>query len=457
MEGPIVHSHRRSPLIGRRAIVVGAGFAGLCAARALADRFERVSVLERDTLPPAAMPRPGVPQGLHAHALSIGGQRALERLFPGFEQDLICAGAVAVRAGLDVRVERPGYDPYPQRDFGLASIAASRSLIEFQLRRRVERHPAIDLRTGCRVMALAASAAGDRVTGVRCEGGRGIEGADLVVDASGRGALTLSLLEAVGQPLPGCTTIGIDRGYATVTFELPPQARPDWQGLVTLPLAPQGSRAVLIYPLEGGSWIMSTGGRHDDQPPRAWPAILEYLRGLRTPTAFETMRAARDLSTPAHFLFRASEWRHFEQVPRFPAGLLPIGDAISVFNPAYGQGMGVAAQEARLLQELLARAAAAPDDGLSRLAADFFAGARALVDTPWATAAVPDFAHPATRGERPADLAERLAFAGALLRLGAEDAAVHRLMLEVAHLIKPRSAYLEPALLARVRSLMAVP
>jgi glycine/D-amino acid oxidase-like deaminating enzyme len=44
---------------GKRAVVVGAGVRGLCAARVLADRFEPVVVLERDTLPKQATPRPG--------------------------------------------------------------------------------------------------------------------------------------------------------------------------------------------------------------------------------------------------------------------------------------------------------------------------------------------------------------------------------------------------------------
>ena len=45
-----------STLIGRRAVVVGAGMGGLPAARALADYFEHVVVLERDALPLDASP-----------------------------------------------------------------------------------------------------------------------------------------------------------------------------------------------------------------------------------------------------------------------------------------------------------------------------------------------------------------------------------------------------------------
>jgi flavin-dependent dehydrogenase len=73
-------------LLGKQAVVVGAGIGGLTAARVLADYFERVVVLERDVLPECAEPRAGVPQGKHPHALLAGGQGALDDLFPGFGQ-----------------------------------------------------------------------------------------------------------------------------------------------------------------------------------------------------------------------------------------------------------------------------------------------------------------------------------------------------------------------------------
>src|ERR1700747_1598822 len=120
-----------SSLIGKQAVVVGAGMAGLPAARALADYFEQVVVLERDTLPLDASHRTGIPQGRHAHALLVGGQRGLGDLFPGFEQDLAEAGAVPVNAGLDFRLERPGYDPFSARDLGLVVSGMSPPLIEF--------------------------------------------------------------------------------------------------------------------------------------------------------------------------------------------------------------------------------------------------------------------------------------------------------------------------------------
>src|SRR4029453_14022890 len=184
-----------STLIGKRAVVIGAGMAGLTAAGAIADRFDRVVVLERDTLPSEPAFRAGTPQARHVHALLLSGQRALSELFPGFEQDLARAGAVPLTAGLDVRIERPGYDPFPQRDLGWVSYAVSRPTIERAVRARVEGLANTALHQRCRVQEILASTNGETVTGVRYENGSGATetiAADLVVDASGRGVPTLA-------------------------------------------------------------------------------------------------------------------------------------------------------------------------------------------------------------------------------------------------------------------------
>jgi 2-polyprenyl-6-methoxyphenol hydroxylase-like FAD-dependent oxidoreductase len=210
------------------AVVIGAGMGGLAAARALADRFDRVVVLERDTLPAGPLERPGTPQGRHLHALLAGGLRAFETLFPGFEQELAAAGAAPYRAGLDIRIERPGFDPFPRRDLGFMAYSMSRSLLEWLVRQRVRRHDRIDLRDRCRVLEIVASADGAVATGVVYEPANGAAttiDADLIVDASGRGNFTLALLEATGRKLPAETRIEVDVGYATATFAIPMTSR----------------------------------------------------------------------------------------------------------------------------------------------------------------------------------------------------------------------------------------
>jgi 2-polyprenyl-6-methoxyphenol hydroxylase-like FAD-dependent oxidoreductase len=445
-----------STLIGKKAVVVGAGMGGLTAAGALADFFDQVVVLERDSLPSDPAYRAGTPQARHVHGLLLSGQRALSELFPGFEQDLARAGAVPLRVDLDVRMERPGYDPFPQRDLGWFNYALSRPTIERAVRRRVESRANITLRQRCRVQEVLAMPNGEAVAGVRYESGNGASetiAADLVVDASGRGALTLALLQSVGRPLPEETTIGIDVGYATCVFAIPDDAASDWKGVMTFGQAPQNSRGGILLPLEGNRWMVTIVGRHGDVPPGDAEGFLTYARALRTPTIYNAIGHAKRLDGVARYGFPESVRRHFERLDVFPRGLLPIGDAICRFNPVYGQGMSVVALEACLLQRLLERLRedSAP---IAALAPAFFAEMQALIETPWSVAML-DLAFPNTRGQRPANFETTLKFGIALTRLAAEDPAVHKLAAEVQNLIRPRSAYRDPALVQRVLAKMA--
>jgi 2-polyprenyl-6-methoxyphenol hydroxylase-like FAD-dependent oxidoreductase len=428
---------------------------GLTAARALADYFEQVVVLERDALPPDTTHRAGIPQSRHVHALLAGGQHALHELFPGFEQELARAGAVPLRVALDVRTEMPGYDPFPQRDLGWLVYSMSRPLIELTARQRVHRYANISLRPRCRVRDLIASADGATVTAIRCENADGNSEtlpADLVVDATGRGNLALSLLGSTGRPPPDKTAIEVDIGYATAIFAIPDDAPSDWQGLRTLPQASESTRGVLLLPLEGDRWMVTIAGRYGDKPPGDADGFMAFAQQLRTPTLYNAIRHARRLGDIVRFGFPVSVWRHFESLETFPRGLLPIGDAICRFNPVFGQGMSVAAQEALLLGRLLGSRGGDP---LTGLAPAFFAEACRLIEPPWASAAVRDLALSRTEGLRPRDLDVRLKFGRALTRLAAEDPAVHRQMLEVQHLLKPPSILRDSDLVARVQTMMA--
>jgi len=437
-------------MIGRRAIVVGASMGGLTAAQALAPHFERVVVLDSDVLRDDTADRAGVPQGRHVHLLLAGGLRALGELFPGFEHDLARAGAVPMRTGLDIRSETPAFNPFPQRDLGIRAYAMSRPLVELTTRRRVQTNRAIDLRQRCRVQELVARADGGAVTGVRYEDEHGnvqALDADFVVDASGRGSLTLRLLEAMDRVPPAETRIGVDLTYATAVFEIPPTAPSEWKGVFTIPAA--DGRGGLMLPLEGNRWILTVTGRHSVKPPGDETGFMEYVAGLRTRTIFDAIKHAKRLGDIARFAFTVSTRRHYDALPEFPTGVVPLGDAVCRFNPIYGQGMSVAAQEAVALGALLEHRATEPEP-LRGLAAEFFTRAVPIVDTPWVSAVIPDFAHPETRGERPADFEQTLKFGLALGRLAARDPDIHKLTAEVQHLLKPRSVYRDPALVERV-------
>jgi 2-polyprenyl-6-methoxyphenol hydroxylase-like FAD-dependent oxidoreductase len=217
-----------STVIGKRAVVIGAGMGGLSAAAALADGFGQVIVLDA-TLSRA---EPGIVRGRRKHGTCMrccSAASARSASFLGFRAGAYASRRRAAPVGLDVRVERPGYDPFPQRDLGWLSYALSRPAIERIVRARVESLTNTTLRQRCRVQKILATADGALVTGVRFEGGDGRNetiAADLIVDASGHGALTLALLQSIGLPLPEETTIGIDCAmpHASLPSRMTPRA-----------------------------------------------------------------------------------------------------------------------------------------------------------------------------------------------------------------------------------------
>ena len=237
-------------------------------------------------------------------------------------------------------------------------------------------------------------------------------------------------------------------------FTIPEDAPTDWKAVITFDAPAEGGCAAVLAPLERNRWIVTLVGRHGEKPPADRDGFLAYAQRLRTPTIYDAIKKAEQLGEIVRFGFPASFRRHFDRLEEFPRGMLPFGDSICRFNPVYGQGMSVAAQEARLLHEVLQRHAAEPEP-LAGLAPAFFAEAATLTETPWALAATPDLAHPKAEGQRPEDLDQALEFTEGLFRLASRDAAVHKLFVEVLHLIKPQSVLRDPDLVERVKALAA--
>jgi len=433
--------------IGKQAVVIGAGMAGLAAAGAVADYFEQVIVLDRDRLPNQAVPRPGTPQSRQPHGLLPGGQRALTDLFPHFERDLLGAGAVPLRMPGEIRLEIPDIGPFPSRHFGWFLYGASRPLIELITRRQAEKLSNLTVRPACRVLEIIAAPDGTMVTGVRCEstdGGQEILAADLVVDASGRGAPTLALLRSSGRRVPDEIVIGIDLHYTTATFVIPHDASTNWRGVATYPHAPERSLGGYLLPIEGNRWVLTLTGQLGERPPAEPDGFMDYAQRLETQTIYNAIMHAERQGGFERYAFPASSWRRFDRLSSFPGGLVPIGDSICRFNPIYGQGMSVAAQEARLLNQLL-KGRATKADPLAGLAPAFFSESLPLVEAAWNMSAVQDLVYPETRGERPPDFENRLKYNGNLIRTAMHNATVHRLLTEVQQLLKPPSVLQDPA------------
>jgi hypothetical protein len=179
------------------------------------------------------------------------------------------------------------------------------------MRRRMKQQPNISLRGGSRVLEIVGTPDGARVTGVRCQTDEGPEAilADLVIDASKHGSLTLSFLKLTGHPVPEETTIGVDIRYATARFELRHCALGEFKARVTFPKAPEGVNAGYLLPVENNCYQLLLIGRGDDIPPTDGAAFLEYARKLDTPTIYNAMKDAMQLGEVARYGFPESKWR----------------------------------------------------------------------------------------------------------------------------------------------------
>lgn len=176
--------------------------------------------------------------------------------------------------------------------------------------------------------------------------------------ASGRGEPTVELLASLGKPPLQETCVGIDLGYSTACFAIPDDARPDWKTVLCFPKAPQSSRYGIMMQVKGNCWTVTLAGRFGDKPPGDPNGFMDFARGLRTRTIADAIGPAKRVGLASRFGTRSCVRRDFSSVGGFPQGLIPVGDAICRFNPSYGEGMSVAAQQARTLRQLLAAGAA---------------------------------------------------------------------------------------------------
>jgi 2-polyprenyl-6-methoxyphenol hydroxylase-like FAD-dependent oxidoreductase len=432
--------------IGDRAVVLGASMAGLLAARVLADAYAQVTVLDRDELSETPMHRRGVPHGSHIHGLLARGHQALEELFPGLTAELVAHGVPAGDMLADARLYLSGHR-LRQAHAGLVVLCASRPVLEGHVRARVRALPNLRFIDRCDIVGLAATPDGRRVTGVRvlrraAGSAEQVLGADLVVDATGRGSRTPIWLEALGHPRPQEEQVRIGLGYATRTYRLPPDALGG--DLAVLQAAtPQHPRTGALQMLEGDRWMLTLGGILGDHPPTDPDGFLDFARSLRFPDIYETIRDAEPLDDPVPFRFPASVRHRYERLDRFPDGLLVMGDAVCSFNPVYGQGMSVAALEALTLRRHLERGAAPQPRR-------FFGDLPRVVDVPWDIAAGGDLVFPGVQGRRTLKARMVNAYIARLHAAAAHDASLASAFVRVAGLVAPPQTLLRPDVAVRV-------
>ena len=429
-----------------RAVVLGAGMAGLLSARVLAEHFDDVVIIERDELPVEMSDRPGAIQGRHVHTLLARGQQVMEALYPGLTGELIMAGAHVDDVLKSARMCFSGHRLQPA-DSGLVMISASRACIEAHVRARTLSMPTVRVVDGCDASGLVTDPTGRRVVAVRLlrrvsDSAEESMPADLVVDATGRNSRAPAWLESIGFDPPPEERVVVDVAYATRRYRMGRDALAGDVAIINAP-TPERPRGGGLALLEDDVGMLTLIGILGDRPPLDPDGFDEFAASLQFPDIHNATATAEPLDDPVPHRFPASTWRHYERVRRHPDGFAVIGDAVCSLNPIYAQGMSVAALSAEALgRHLAARTELSPRRHYRQLAR--------LLRPPWEMATGADLMFPGVEGRRTRIQGAIGVYVTRLHAAAAHDSTLSRAFARVAALVDPPTALLRPSIVGRV-------
>ncbi|HDR7735178.1 TPA: FAD dependent oxidoreductase [Bacillus thuringiensis] len=338
-----------------KALVIGAGIAGLLTARVLSSYFETVIVVEKDELPQKPSERPGTPQDFHPHRVLPRGEIIMNRFFPGYVDDLLNLGAHNVKNDKMIR-----FSPYGALELVIErkGAASSRALLEWAIRQRVQEIPNVHFHSKQAVTGLLTSSDYKRVIGVNIQERDELKTkrtvlTDLVIDTCGRQSKLNKWLTSMGYDVPEPERLKVNFGYSTRYYKVPPHIKEKLSAISEGDPAKNVGAVGLLY-IEDNiaqALLFVAGGTH--YPPTNSTEYEKELDSLVTPMMRELIKELEPISVPRGFRAHESTRQHFEQMENWPSGLLVLGDAFCNFDPIYGQGMTVAAIEAEMLDTCL--------------------------------------------------------------------------------------------------------
>ncbi|MFF4188903.1 NAD(P)/FAD-dependent oxidoreductase [Streptomyces sp. NPDC001691] len=308
------------------------------------------------------------------------------------------------------------------------------------MRARVLALPAVELRSGLRATGLVTDTAGTRIRAVTTTN-EDISG-DLIVDATGRFSPMPRWLADLGHPAPSTRTVDAGVGYASALFDAPDQP---WLGLMHPTACPDRTRGAYIAKIDH-RWMVTLYGTCGDHPPTDPDGFHAFATTLDNPAVTTFLDSARPLA-PIHRYKRTENHRtDYHRMPTWPDRLIVTGDAACAFDPIYGQGIGVALEQALLLRTLLTRR---PE--LAGLASDFQRRLPRTTAYAWHMSAFQDAMWERHRTARTTRLDRAVSwYLHGLYRAAVQDPKIMERFIQVFHRAAPPTRLLHPRVITRI-------
>ncbi|MDE1804261.1 MAG: FAD-dependent monooxygenase [Candidatus Micrarchaeota archaeon] len=425
----------------KTAVVMGASIAGLFAARILKDYFDKVIVIDKDTLHTLPLIRKHVPQANHVHIFLAKGQQITNQLFPGFGKQLKAENSPVIKFGSSTGwLTRAGW----VKEFSptIDIFSCSRAFLEWKLRYLLK-STHIEFQDNAEVLGFVHS--GASITGLKIklqrESKEKVIQADFFVDATGRSSITPKWLNQIGFAEPKETVINAYVGYASRIYERIENIGGKWNAIYIQPAPPEDLKGGGIVPIEGGKSIVTLIGMGKNYPPTNEKKWVDYAKTLRNPIFYQAIKKSKPLSKVFSYQNIPNRMRHYENI-KLPKNLVILGDSACAFNPVYGEGMTAAALGAITLENWLNSDYGKPNT---------FQKTLAKVNAPlWKMAIIEDMRCNETVGKSKVIHTKLLQlYMNNVFSAATRNSHVARTLTEVLHLLRPQELLINPQTISK--------
>lgn len=340
-------------------VILGAGIAGMAAAKLLAQRGRKVLLIDKSFEP--------VAQSGHLHVLLSRGQQLLQQQFPAVYRQ-VCDECPKVNWGNEIYWRSPA-GPLPKRRLDVSTHLMSRAFLDRLLVEDLRQTPNCDLIEGT-VKAFSLSSDRTKMESVTLSDGRQYACA-ICVDSLGRASRSKQFLESQFSAAVRTDEIKTALRYYSFNarchsptdfkqayFQIDPQT--EHFGGVISPIEDNKMIATFVsvdkeFTLDGNPFHLI-----DDEVFQKFVSQIEFEPGHR---------AFGQLHNRLH---------HYEKYRDLPSNLFFIGDSFCQFNPVFGQGMTVALQAASMLDQFIGN-----DESSGRRSIEFQKRLAKSLSFPW--------------------------------------------------------------------------